>query len=69
MADLLRSLISEFERSTPATWENRTVESYVEALSAWLDDCEGYYENLGRTVPENGWEILADALQAAKSYE
>ena len=69
VAELIRRLTREFETSTTPTWENRTLESYLEALSAWLDDCEGYYDNLGRQIPENAWEILTDGLQAARSYE
>ncbi len=42
---------------------------FLEAFSAWLGDCEGYYQSLGREVPDNPWEVIWHALNAAPSYE
>jgi hypothetical protein len=66
---VIDDLLVEIGSPASSGWENRTLEQYLEALRAWLNDCDGYYENLGRPVPDNGWEIIADALQAARSYE
>ncbi|MGW1930936.1 DUF7660 family protein [Streptomyces sp. NPDC001919] len=51
-------------------WENRTLDHFLEALAAWMDDSPGWYRNAGEELPERGdWTFLARALQAATVYE
>jgi hypothetical protein len=51
-------------------WENNNLENYLEALAAWFQDMDGFYQNAGKPVPNQlTWEILADALIAATMYE
>jgi hypothetical protein len=50
-------------------WENDTLGTYLEAMAAWLDDCDGYYVNQHRVRPSNVWVIVDDALRAATRYE
>lgn len=52
-----------------ASWENNTLDRYIEALAAWLSDSEGYYLTQGRIHPSNAWEATNDAFQAATVYE
>jgi hypothetical protein len=66
---VLERLAAEWSASPRASWENDSLPRYLEALAAWLHDCEGYYQNQGRTIPDDPWKLLADALQAAKIYE
>jgi hypothetical protein len=57
-------------RMNPGEWENQTLESYLEALAAWVEDCDGFYANRGETVPQDpSWKFLGEALLAAKVYE
>jgi hypothetical protein len=42
--DVLEELVKEFG-AKGSEWENRTLESYFEALQAWLHDCAGYQRN------------------------
>jgi hypothetical protein len=42
---------------------------YLAAFAALLADSDGYHANRGRIPPGNGWEVVADALQAAPVYE
>jgi hypothetical protein len=57
-------------RQKPEEWENRDLASYLEALSAWVEDMEGYYQNAGQVVPEHPtWKTLGQILLAAKVYE
>lgn len=44
--DLRESLLT-----TPDSWENTTLESFLEALSAWVTDMDGYYINQGISPP------------------
>lgn len=52
------------------SWTNRNIETFLEAMESWVEDMEGYYENMNLPVPENvSWKIFADILYAAKVYE
>jgi hypothetical protein len=50
-------------------WQNGTLDSFLEALSAWVDDMDGYYRNRGEPVPEPDWTTFAHMLMAARVYE
>ena len=52
-------------------WENRDVYTFLQAMAAWLNDCEGYYQQTGLSVDVNNpsWQVFADALSAAAVYE
>jgi hypothetical protein len=53
----------------PEQWENATLESYLEALGAWIDAFENSYRNKGEPVPTGvNWRFMAEALLAAKIY-
>lgn len=54
----------------PEEWQNKTLDEYLEALSAWVRDMDGYYRNNNRPVPElPDWKNVAEMMLAAKSYE
>ncbi|MFG3477223.1 hypothetical protein ACGF3K_18425, partial [Streptomyces sp. NPDC047980] len=51
-------------------WENQSLDHFLEALAAWMDDSPGWYRNFGKQLPEEGdWTFLARALPAATVYE
>ena len=57
-------------RDNPQTWENRTLEQFIEAIAAWVEDLDGYYINQGKPVPKQpDWRVVSDILMAAKMYE
>jgi hypothetical protein len=65
----VRELLHNLQAS-PGEWENPTLESYLEALAAWVEDCDGFYANRGEEVPrEPSWKTLGEVLLAAKQYE
>jgi hypothetical protein len=54
----------------PEQWENDTIESFLRAWSAWLNDMDGYFLNQGEVVPEApSWQLVAQMLLAARVYE
>lgn len=54
----------------PDEWQNPTLASFLEGLSAWVRDMDGYYENHRLPVPTTpSWKNLAEMLLAAKCYE
>jgi len=62
---LVRSISEERER-----WENKSLDSYLAAMAAWVDDMAGYYESQGERVPDQpDWRVLIDMFLAARVYE
>jgi hypothetical protein len=52
------------------TWENPTLESFLEALAAWSADMDGFFQNRGEQVPlQPSWRLIGQMLLAATVYE
>lgn len=57
-------------RDHPERWENRDLDTYLEALAAWAEDMDGYFEGRGEPVPDSpSWSLIAQLLKAASIYE
>jgi hypothetical protein len=64
-----KGLAADF-RKDPGAWENATVDAYLDAFAAWVEDMDGYYANRGEPEPTTpSWRVVADMLMAAKMYE
>ena len=52
-------------------WENSDLSSFLDAMSAWIEDMDGFYRNTGQAFSEStpSWKVLADILYAARNYE
>ncbi|KAB0645389.1 MULTISPECIES: DUF7660 family protein [Burkholderia] len=67
--------ISDFVKSirNGQSIENNTVDSYLEAMASWVEDMDGYYENMGiaseMKLDTMNWRVLADIVVAATMYE
>lgn len=65
----VRDLLRDFEER-PESWENRDLETFLDAAAAWTDDMDGYYRNAGEQTPEQpDWRTFARILMAARLYE
>jgi len=65
----MRSLSQGFTQS-PDSWENRDIASYLDAMAAWLEDMDGYYENREQAIPRRPtWRLFGELLLAARYYE
>ena len=54
----------------PEGWENRDLAAFLEALGAWVEDMNGYYQARGDAIPlQPSWKMLGQILLAAKVYE
>ena len=55
----------------PERWENKTLPDFLEALSAYADDLQGYYDNMKLNVDADkpDWQTFADIFKGAKVYE
>lgn len=57
-------------KNNPEEWTNKSLPEYLESISSWTEDMEGYYQNNDMAVPENiNWKVFANILIAAKMYE
>ena len=65
----LQQLLRDW-RQHPEHWENASLEAYLEAIGAWVQDMEGYYRNRGKPMPKDPtWRSLGEILLAARVYE
>ncbi len=53
-----------------SSWENRDIETFLEAMASWVEDMDGFYINQGLPVPKNlNWKVFADIFMGGKIYE
>jgi hypothetical protein len=51
-------------------WTNADLASFLEAMAAWIQDMDSYYQNTGQRLTDlPPWKIVADVLMAARMYE
>ncbi|PZR23722.1 MAG: hypothetical protein DI535_23500 [Citrobacter freundii] len=52
-------------------WENKTLDQFLEALAAYAEDIQGYYDNMMPSVNADvpSWRVFADMLMGASMYE
>jgi len=67
--EFVELLASNFKNNSEE-WANKTLLDYLESISSWTEDMEGYYQNNNIPIPENvNWKVFANILIAAKMYE
>lgn len=52
-------------------WENKTIEDYLEAISRYTEDIDGYYKNTNQHIglEKVDWKIFSDILKGSSVYE
>ncbi|MEX6689347.1 hypothetical protein QTN47_17695 [Danxiaibacter flavus] len=52
-------------------WENPNLERFLEAMIAYTQDIQGYYDNTNQTINADtpSWKVFADILKGTKIYE
>ena len=69
LAEFVRRLAHDLKQR-PEEWENVDLGDFLEAMSAWVDDMDGFYKNRGEAVPtQPDWMTFAEILEAARIYE
>jgi hypothetical protein len=69
LARFVRGLAKDLELNL-ADWTNWQLGDFLEALSGWIQDMEGYFVNTGQPVPEvPSWHLIGQMLLAARIYE
>ena len=65
----LNSLKTDFNLNSEK-WENRTIDSYLDAIQSWINDMDGYYINTNKRLPKDiNWNFLATLFYVGKIYE
>jgi hypothetical protein len=64
-------LLREDFLNNKSDWENYDMDSFLEALSAYAKDLQGYYNNSEQKIDADvpSWQAFADILLGAKIYE
>ena len=70
LIDHLFRLMDDFD-GVGNQWRNQDIYTFLQAMAAWLEDCEGFYVNQGKAVnvDQPTWQLFADTLSAAAVYE
>ena len=65
------SLLIEDFRINRSSWDNDTIETFLDTVLGFTRDIDGYYKNLNQKVETATptWRMLADILLAGKVYE
>jgi hypothetical protein len=66
LAEFVRHLSDDFGRDTDS-WENLTIDAYLEAISGWLDDSREQLNHL--ELPAEAWQTVAQTLYIGKIFE
>ncbi len=58
-------------KENQSNWENRSLEDFLEAMEAYSEDIQGFYDNQKMNVDADKptWENFATILKGAKIYE
>ncbi|MGW9454252.1 DUF7660 family protein [Streptomyces sp. NPDC055632] len=56
--------------ANPKDWKSNSLQQFVEAWGAWVEDCPGWFAWRGDSVPEQPtWWLVGQMVMAAKVYE
>lgn len=62
--------LAESRELDPESWPNGTLGEFLDGLSGWVADMDGYFAHRGEPLPsEPTWQLLAQMLLAARVYE
>ena len=57
--------------ANPESWENKILPDFLEALSAYANEIQGFYDNAKQNISADkpDWATFADIISRAKIYE
>jgi hypothetical protein len=55
----------------PDEWENKNLDDFLEAMTRYTEDIQGYYDNTKQNVnaDQPDWQTFADIFRGASIYE
>lgn len=68
--EFLKGFRKDLEENKSA-WENKTLEDFLEAMQAYSEDIQGYYDNMKLNINADDatWENFATILKGSAVYE
>lgn len=53
------------------SWENKTLPDFLESLSSYAEDIQGYYNNTNQNINADkpDWKTFSDIFKGARIYE
>jgi hypothetical protein len=65
----LKKMIQDLHEN-PKTWENNSLDTFLDAMKSWVEDMDNYYINVEKPIPKNvSWKVFSEILMASKIYE
>ncbi len=66
--------LNEFRKdltNIDSTWENKTLEDFLEAMERYTEDVQGYYDNMRLNIDADKatWENFMTIMKGASMYE
>ena len=57
--------------TNPESWGKKTLPDFLDALSSYAEDIQGYYDNMKQEVnaDQPNWQTFADIFKGATIYE
>jgi hypothetical protein len=69
LSNFLLSAARDFT-DNPEGWENADISALLEAMSAWVSDCDEVFRRSGKPLPSGEtWATVAKLVAAARVYE
>ncbi|WP_456300754.1 DUF7660 family protein [Streptomyces herbicida] len=69
LSAFLAAVSRDFQED-PERWENREISTFLEAMAAWVMDCDEIFRRNGESIPSNeAWATVAKVVAAARIYE
>ncbi|WP_321788552.1 hypothetical protein [Paraburkholderia sp. J94] len=69
--EFMRIFVNSIRDGEPI--ENASTGAYLDGITSWVEDMDGYYENMGIAdevkLDAMNWRVVADILVAATMYE
>jgi hypothetical protein len=67
-------LLSEDLRGNKSEWQNKTLEDFIEAMSRYAEDIQGFYDNTRKSgevtnADVASWQTFSDIFKGARIYE
>jgi len=64
-------LLRQDLQTAPEKWENVLLVDYLDAMQAYAQDIQGYYDNAGHPINADkpSWQTFAEIMRGASIYE
>ena len=68
--EFIELLHEDFSKNSER-WRNRNLDDFLEALSRYAKDIQGYYDNTNKNVnaDQPSWQVFADIFKGSTIYE